>query len=270
MQLDNNAAYIGGWIKALKNDPREILRAASDAEKIRRFLVEPVLEQRRDRKNEQTIEKEKIEEKTITHYYQPKHTYDAPEERQEVFSFINLSDEEKIDAIIYMQEESMFVEELDGVDPKEIPLESAQAVAESHDLLFTRNGIGFLKDECVAEKEAVRTVTPARTQKEHEDRQYLTVSYKERAEVKKLGAKWDRQEKRWYAPSDSIAEKCAKWLKAVEDRNDAQEETRELKKEFTKALAETDRKIDALKRESGDRLYLVVPYKEKNIFWGRC
>ena len=264
MQLDNNAAYIGGWIKALKNDPREILRAASDAEKIRRFLVEPVLEQRRDRKNEQTIEKEKIEEKTITHYYQPKHTYDAPEERQEVFSFINLSDEEKIDAIIYMQEESMFVEELDGVDPKEIPLESAQAVAESHDLLFTRNGIGFLKDECVAEKEAVRTVTPARTQKEHEDRQYLSVSYKERAEVKKLGAKWDRQEKRWYAPSDSIAEKCAKWLKAVEDRNDAQEETRELKKEFTKALAETDRKIDALKRESGDRLYLVVPYKEKN------
>jgi phage/plasmid primase-like uncharacterized protein len=33
-----HAAYIGSWIKALKEDPREIFRAAADAEKITKYL----------------------------------------------------------------------------------------------------------------------------------------------------------------------------------------------------------------------------------------
>lgn len=35
---DRHAAYVGSWIKALENDPREIFRAAADAEKITRML----------------------------------------------------------------------------------------------------------------------------------------------------------------------------------------------------------------------------------------
>lgn len=34
-----HAAYVGGWIKALQKDPREIFRAASDAEKIATYLT---------------------------------------------------------------------------------------------------------------------------------------------------------------------------------------------------------------------------------------
>lgn len=34
-----HASYVGSWIKALENDPREIFRAASDAEKILQFMV---------------------------------------------------------------------------------------------------------------------------------------------------------------------------------------------------------------------------------------
>ena len=41
-----HASYVGSWIKALQDDPREIFRAASDAEKIMRFMRE--LEQRQD------------------------------------------------------------------------------------------------------------------------------------------------------------------------------------------------------------------------------
>lgn len=37
---DNHAAYVKGWIKAIKNDHREIFRACADAEKIKNFLLE--------------------------------------------------------------------------------------------------------------------------------------------------------------------------------------------------------------------------------------
>ena len=34
----NHAAYVDSWIKALRDDPREILRACADAEKIKDYL----------------------------------------------------------------------------------------------------------------------------------------------------------------------------------------------------------------------------------------
>ena len=36
----NHAAYVGGWIKAIRNDYREIFRACADAEKIRAYLLD--------------------------------------------------------------------------------------------------------------------------------------------------------------------------------------------------------------------------------------
>ncbi len=37
-----HAAYVGSWVKILKDDPREIFRAATDAEKIAKFLQNPL------------------------------------------------------------------------------------------------------------------------------------------------------------------------------------------------------------------------------------
>lgn len=45
-----NCAYVGSWIKALKEEPREIFRAAADAEKIAGYLIEL----RQERKTSQT------------------------------------------------------------------------------------------------------------------------------------------------------------------------------------------------------------------------
>lgn len=38
--VDRHAAYVGAWLKALKDDPKEIFRAASDASNIRDFVME--------------------------------------------------------------------------------------------------------------------------------------------------------------------------------------------------------------------------------------
>ncbi|WP_256562624.1 zincin-like metallopeptidase domain-containing protein, partial [Pseudomonas sp. HMSC066A08] len=35
-----HAAYVGSWIKALKEDPKEIFRAASDAERISGYVMD--------------------------------------------------------------------------------------------------------------------------------------------------------------------------------------------------------------------------------------
>lgn len=37
---DNHAAYVKGWIKAIKNDYREIFRACADAERIKEFILD--------------------------------------------------------------------------------------------------------------------------------------------------------------------------------------------------------------------------------------
>ncbi|GLR55188.1 zincin-like metallopeptidase domain-containing protein [Shinella yambaruensis] len=45
-----HVAYVGGWIKALKEDPREIFRAASDAERITGYVMGLEQEQAREQK----------------------------------------------------------------------------------------------------------------------------------------------------------------------------------------------------------------------------
>lgn len=55
-----HAAYVGSWIKALKEDPREIFRAAADAERIAGFVMDFELEQ------VQTVEAEAEPRWTIT------------------------------------------------------------------------------------------------------------------------------------------------------------------------------------------------------------
>ena len=45
------AAYVDGWIKALDTDPKEIYKAAADAQKISDYLLRPIKE--REQQTEQ-------------------------------------------------------------------------------------------------------------------------------------------------------------------------------------------------------------------------
>ena len=46
------AAYVKGWLKALEQDPKEMYKAAADAQKISDYLMRPI------REREQTTDKE--------------------------------------------------------------------------------------------------------------------------------------------------------------------------------------------------------------------
>ena len=46
------AAYVAGWIKALEDDPKEIYKAAADAQKISDYLLRPIREREQETEQE--------------------------------------------------------------------------------------------------------------------------------------------------------------------------------------------------------------------------
>ncbi|MDA7024230.1 MULTISPECIES: zincin-like metallopeptidase domain-containing protein [Pseudomonas] len=84
------------------------------------------------------------------------------------------------------------------------------------------------------------------------DKTYLHVPFKEKEQVRELGAKWDRQEKSWYIPADLDKEAFAHWLNPapkVEAAETAQERTE------APQVASTPKSA---------REYLAVPYGERS------
>ena len=118
-----HAAYVQSWIKVLKEDPFEIMRACRDAEQIKEYVLG--LEMKKELQQEQS-------EKTIRRDLQP--------EREQ------------------------------GVAAMGVP------------------------------------ALPAT------EKTFLTVPYKEKEQAKKLGAKWDKENKLWYAPEGTDLNQLAAWL----------------------------------------------------------
>lgn len=118
-----HAAYVQSWIKVLKEDPFEIMRACRDAEQIKEYVLG--LEMKKELQQEQP-------EKTIRRAVQP--------EREE------------------------------GVAAMGVPAAPA----------------------------TVKT--------------FLAVPYKEKEQAKKLGAKWDKENKLWYAPEGTDLTPLAAWM----------------------------------------------------------
>lgn len=116
---EQHAAYVNSWIKALEDDPYEIVRACRDAEQIKEYILGLEM------KKELVVE-------------QPEKT--AQREREE------------------------------GIAAMGVP------------------------------------ANPAR------EKTFLTVPYKEKEQAKKLGAKWDKENKLWYAPEGTDLNQLSAWL----------------------------------------------------------
>lgn len=117
-----HAAYVQSWIKVLKEDPFEIMRACRDAEQIKEYVLG--LEMKKELQQEQP-------EKTIRRDVQP---------------------------------------------------ERERGVA----------AMGVLAQPAT-------------------EKTFLTVPYKEKEQAKKLGAKWDKENKLWYAPEGTDLNQLAAW-----------------------------------------------------------
>lgn len=114
-----HVAYIGSWIKALEEDPREIFRAASDAERMVKYLRGREMQQQQEQSEQETVQ-------------------------------------------------------------IQVPV------------LALNDGAALSPNS---------------------ERVYLDVPYVEKEAAKALGARWDREEKSWYAPPSASPELLERWAK---------------------------------------------------------
>jgi len=138
-----HAAYVASWIKALEDDPYEIVRACRDAEQIKEYVLGLEM------KKEMTLE-------------QP--------------------------------EKAVLREKEEGIAAMGVPTNPAK------------------------------------------EKTFLSVPYKEKNQAKKLGAKWDKENKLWFAPEGTDLNALAKWLPINEHKAPEPLRTLPPQEEFALAL----------------------------------
>lgn len=173
-----HAAYVGSWIKVLQDEPLEIFRAASDAEKMSTHVLA----------FEQKLEQDQIKEKNLEVGMQlPSSTQSQSVTDKPELTYINVPYREKDEARKLgarwdRQQQSWFVPS--GVDTAPFAKWS-QPVTQDQDGL---------------------------SQTAEHQRKYLAVPYGEREAAKVAGAKWDKEVKSWYVGPQGDMERLSRWL----------------------------------------------------------
>ncbi|MFU8797084.1 MAG: zincin-like metallopeptidase domain-containing protein [Gammaproteobacteria bacterium] len=177
-----HVAYVGSWIKVLRDDPLEIFRAASDAEKIQSYVLGFEQTQLQEQAQENELIEANLETETVT------------KQQEQVVRekiYLNVPYEKK--------------DEAKGLGARWD--RSAQS-------WYVPAGIDSIPFDAWR-KEDVDTQTsiflPTTTTKS-QDRVYLAVPYSDRHEAKANGAAWDKAAKSWYIGPEAHTEKLQRWL----------------------------------------------------------
>ncbi|MBR4736332.1 MAG: DUF1738 domain-containing protein, partial [Rhodocyclaceae bacterium] len=174
-----HAAYVGHWIKILKDDPSELYRAASDAEEIFHYVL--ALEQQQEQTQEQAQAQEQVAQ---------------PVEQEQA--------------------------QVQTQAPQQQPEQAEQA---EQNQTQEQTNMAARKTDVKAE------------------RIWLDVPWTDKDEAKRLGAKWDGQEKAWYVPAGVDPKPFEKWLdvariEAADEQQQAQAQPPELTDEETALVEE--------------------------------
>ena len=145
-----HAAYVQAWVKALQEEPYEIVRACRDAEKIKEYVLD--LERKKELQQEAS--------------------------------------------------EKVVQREIPGKQPQQAEKESEIAA------------MGLPSE-------------PAK------EKTFLSVPYKEKEQAKKLGAKWDKENKLWFAPEGTELAPLSRWMP---ERTPVPEPSMPPQEEFANAL----------------------------------
>ncbi|WMW66348.1 zincin-like metallopeptidase domain-containing protein [Nitratidesulfovibrio liaohensis] len=172
-----HAAYVGEWIKVLKDDPYEIVRACRDAERIREVLLG--FGQALDKAQEQGAEMARDNEISPT---QSQMSTIAMEARA-------LSAE---------------VPEALAAPAAEAPLPEPPAGFE-WEAHYTGEEVAQV---LVPAPEAAQAVAPGTVV----SKTYLSVPFSEKDLARQAGARWDRKEKLWFAPAGADLAALERWL----------------------------------------------------------
>lgn len=182
--LDETASYVDSWIKALQDDPREIFRAAADAEKIMEYVMSFELKQ------EQQVVQEASQQ-------QEAHLNNVKEQDA---SLKNSSEQERHYLHVPFAEKN----EAKALGAKWDRRQSSWYAPQGANLDKFQKWMQPAQDTA-----AKQEMPPARSSQK---REYLAVPYAERNLAKAAGAKWDSVAKSWYAGEKADVAKLARWM----------------------------------------------------------
>jgi antirestriction protein ArdC/phage/plasmid primase-like uncharacterized protein len=211
-----HASYVASWVRALQNDPLEIVRAAADAEKIQEFIL--AFEQSRHLVESENTASEREgqvadqpEVKEATENNSQVKNKEGPEARTErTFIEVPFGEKEEAKALGARwdrQKRSWYI-------PAAMPVD-----------LFAKWQKHQDQHANLAERPA-----PASARK------YLAVPFGERKAAKAVGALWDSAAKSWYVGLDADLERLARWEPGA--ATGAQAPAMSPREEFAEALKE--------------------------------
>ena len=188
-----HAAYVQSWIQALKEDPHEIIHACRAAEHIRDYVLEMERElglgDREPERGESLADFEEIETGGETA------ERDVPQETSSektwlTVAFRDKNEVKRLGARWDADRKQWYAPAGTNLEPLRPWLAEAEQARDVPEAPSARQYDGAARD--VVERDPSRETSPERT--------WLNVPYTSRNTAKKLGARWDRDNKRWYAP----------------------------------------------------------------------
>lgn len=288
--LDQHAAYVKSWIKALKDDKNEIFRAARDAEQ----MTEYVLQLDRDRSKEMGREQGMPSPDLAAENVELAEALRGARERGGGRAFLDGATEKMLGVTLPEQWTGSVqvvgvverqidgqrhvmpaVDDAPGTQPEFYGV-YAQLADGRHEWLADRPDLGKAKafaDRLVdihqlsqpdiepGRTPEVTVIVPPPPEKElAKERTPLVVSYREKEAAKALGAKWDKDAKGWYAPEGTDLKPLAKWLPKGPEQGQALPAPAAAEKVPTEKSAEVLQAPPAQ-----EKTWLAVPFTEKHL-----
>lgn len=196
-QPDQHISYVDSWVAVLQKDPHEIIRACRDAEKIKEYVME--LEQKKEQTTEPLITSIAVE---INRAMADTGRWDDLGAAREANRYAAAALEDFKDGNLALAIERLGL-------AAEVEAENAADVG----LTFTscQARLTVLQEQA-QEKMQTRAEEPQQQETLAQEKTILNVPYKEKDAAKMAGAKWDRGEKRWYAPKGTDLAPLQAWL----------------------------------------------------------
>jgi len=94
----------------------------------------------------------------------------------------------------------------------------------------------------------------------HSNKNYINIAYTYKDVIKKLGAKWDINKKKWYY-DDNISEDNIKSIKEIEILSETLSETKKVNRDNDGSNEGNEEKYNS---ENNSKIYIKIPFKNKD------
>ena len=259
-----HAAYVNSWIKILQDDPKEILRAASDAEKMKSYIMG--FEQIKEQKTEINLEQVKDNQNTILDSIKK-----ALDGYKAIETWENLSNVAKENGLncyltndvpnIEGDSRIIYVDNNDNILPIYTELSHGDGKAVTYINNEQVKGTGFTSDFSWQKDALNNAIDKFNTTLNNSDslmmksesieKVILDIPYSQKDTVKKIAGRlengesaieWDKLNKTWFAKPGANLEKLKPWIPDNNNNNDSL----------------------MMKSESIEKVILAIPYSQKD------